>query len=173
MKRPPLRIRRGMDVYSAYQNQYLGTVIEVQVAADGVPSAVERGSTPQQTQSHDAAAHPGSTAHVEQDTKVATHDVPAKRILGEDLGPFPTGSAGNTGPHRQAAGQYYATTPRDQAPGIVTFVVGPAGIARLNPFARKLYVPTSAVQNISMERIILDVQREQIPAAWYIEPVEL
>ncbi len=168
---PPLPIRRGMDVYSAYQNQYIGTVVKVWQASAPVLSAVERGATPEQTQAGSYASSPGATIPDEQGGALWSHTGVGRPFLGEDLGPFPTRAAGNTGPHHQAAGQHYATQPRgDREPGVVRFAVLPIQPGRFNPFARKLYIPTTAVLSISMERIILNVQQDHIPQAWYRKP---
>lgn len=75
----PLPIRRGMDVYSVYQNQYIGAVIGV-------------------TGDNCVRVRPGRL--------------------------------------------------------------------NLGPLTHPLRVPLSAIRSISMERIVLDRQREQIPAAW-------
>jgi len=168
---PPLPIRRGMDVYSAYQNQYIGTVVKVWQASAPVPSPAERGATPQQTQAGRYAAAPGATIPDEQGEPLWSHTGVGRPFLGEDLGPFPTRAAGNTGPQRQAAAQQYATQPReDRGAGVVRFAVRPLRPGRFNPFVRKLYIPTTAVLSISMERIILLVQRDHIPQAWYRKP---
>jgi hypothetical protein len=53
---------------------------------------------------------------------------------------------------------------------VVRFAVRPLRPGRFNPFVRKLYIPTTAVLSISMERIILLVQRDHIPQAWYRKP---
>jgi hypothetical protein len=141
----PLHIRRGMDVYSAYQNQYIGTVVTIWEAASTAASAKQRGATPQQATSH--------------------------QMPGEDMGPFPTQTLGNTGPQNQAAGHHYATQPRqDDRPGVVCFAVLPIQPGWFNPFARKLYIPTSAVLSISMERIILNIQQDHIPQDWLRKP---
>jgi len=166
-----MRIRRGMDVYSVYQNQYLGTVVNVWSGAAGELSPVERGATPPQTQSGGHAAEAGSTAHVEEDTAQPTQGVEVNRLLGEDLGPFPTRVVGNTGPKHQAAEQFYATAPRSAQPGVVYFAVRMIRPGSINPFVPKLYIPTSAIMSISMERIVVDVQKDQIPAAWHQEPL--
>lgn len=152
---PPLRIRHGMDVYSAYQNQYLGTVVKVW--QEPVPQPSDVG--------------PFVATQPQQQIEEALHNSSAKRLLGEDLGPFPTGSIGNTGPRHQVAGQSYATKLSRVESGVVCFAVRPVRIGGINLFARKLYIPTSAVMSISMERIILDVQQDQIPAAWYKRPL--
>lgn len=145
-----LPIRRGMDVYSAYQNQYLGSVIKVKHGACHRPGAAE----------------PHTTQRVEQ----PTHDHTARRSLGEDLGPFPTRAVGNTGPAQQAAGQHYATMRRDALPEVVYFVVRISRPGVLNPFGQKLYIPVSAILSLSMERIVVNMQPDHIPTAWYQRP---
>lgn len=134
-----LRIRNGMDVYSADQDQYLGTVVKVW--RHDLPGGSTAGST-------DASAA-------------------GSEVLGESLGPAPSAEVGNTGPRAQSAANLYATRPGPEPADVVSFAVRPG---RMNPWARLLYVPTSAVRSISMERIILDVERDAIPAAWTRTP---
>jgi hypothetical protein len=164
-------IRHGMDVYSAYQDHYLGTVVGVWHSAVVEPDPADRGATPEQTQSVGHSAEGGSTLQVEEDHSQHTHEATASRTLGEDLGPFPTRRAGNTGPTHQAAGQHYATTPRHTQRGVVYFAVRtirPGSL--LNLVAPRLYIPTTAILSISMERIVLNVQPEQFPQEWGRRP---
>ncbi len=86
------------------------------------------------------------------------------RTSGESLGPFPTGSVGNTGPRRQSAANAYATASDTSARDIVAFAVRPG---RLGLFRSPFYVPIGAIRSLSLERIVLDRQREQIPASWH------
>lgn len=142
----PLHVRVGVDVYSAYQDQYLGTVI-----------AVWRRSAPT------TGAGLRETAATEASRGPRSGGAAGSKVLGESLGPAPSTDVGNTGPRAQSAANLYATRPGPEPADVIAFAVRPG---RMNPFARPLYVPTSAVRSISMERIILDVERDAIPAAW-------
>lgn len=151
---PSIPIRRGMDVFSAYQNQYLGTVVRVWHGAVDELGTNER----------------NATAQMEQDAEKPAHGLNTRRLLGEDLGPFPTRIVGNTGPENQAAGQRYATAPHTVQPGVVYFAVRPSRPGVFNPFARRLYIPSSAILSFSMERIIVEMQPDRMPAAWHQPP---
>ncbi|MGH2449039.1 MAG: hypothetical protein ACRDFS_10630 [Chloroflexota bacterium] len=141
---PSLSIRPGMDVYSAYQDQYIGSVVRVwrsEATGDDKLTGNELG--------------------------YAHHDAGSK-VPGEELGPFPTARAGNTGPQQQSPRNDFATEPPGK-PGVVLFAVRP-GRVNLGPLTPSIYVPSSAVRSISMERIVLDVERNQIPDAWHRQP---
>lgn len=152
-----LPIRRGMDVYSAYQDQYIGSVIAIWQGGSTIRAALyENGPRAQAVQEAPALSH-GEEARV----------FPAEQVgnsaSGEELGPFSTQVVGNSGPLNQSAACAYATVPATDQVGVVRFAVRPG---RLNPFARPLYIPTTAVHSISMERIVLKVQQDQIPDKW-------
>jgi hypothetical protein len=178
---PALRIRPGMDVYSADQSQYIGTVLEIWHGEKKPAPAEERGATGRQTGSStessigasqptdDQAMEPsGSTVDQEvrtpQDRSWPTWLVHPKQ-LGEEMGPFPTMSAGNTGPVEQSAEHEYATEPNGEEADVIRFAVRP-GRLNLGPLTKPIYIPTSAVLSISMERIVLDVEKGQIPDTW-------
>lgn len=81
-------------------------------------------------------------------------------VSGELLGPQPTAPLGNTGPHSQAATAAYATTP-DAAPlGQGTFSVG-----RWWGLRERRTLPLSAIQSVSLERVVLTLRRDQLDSA--------
>lgn len=159
-----------MDVYSAYQDQYIGTVTRVFGLESDERSPDERGSTPGQTGSSPEVRH--GLPHLPHEGGAAVYPVqhrPQKR-LGEEMGPVPTIEAGNTGPVRQSDEQAYATEPvHGPLADVAYFAVRPGRI-NLGIFTRPLYVPTGAVESISMERIVLNVQRENLPLEWRTRP---
>lgn len=168
-----LRVRPGVDVFSADQNEYIGHVI---AAIGDAPSSgsTQAGRAARETDS--AAARGGesqaryqqSAALVhEEDHTVSPSHYQGQRTLGEEMGPFPTIAMGNTGPGRQSAGQNYAIDQPEETAGSACFVVRPG---RINPLARPLYIPVSAVHSISLERVVLGVQRNAIPAEWLRNP---
>ncbi len=149
-----LRIRRGMDVYDAYQQHYVGSVIDLI-------------STPVTSES------PGTNgARTESVTKLIpeqTQGVPVdviggRRVPGEELGPYPTVSVGNTGPISQSAEHDYATGLHEEQADVHGVVVRPGTV---NPFARPLYIPVRSIRSIAMDRLILDVTKKEIPLSWY------
>ncbi len=163
-REPRLHIRPGMDVYSAYQNQYLGSVVRVWRGTDAALFA----GTPSRDASKSLAA--GNAPMVHEEGNVVGHaEHRGNRILGEDLGPFPTSTAGNTGPLNQSAEHEFATGRADPLANVRYFAVRPGRI-NLGLLTRPFYVPTSAIHSLSMERVVLDVQREQMPAAWRDKP---
>lgn len=158
-----LRIRAGMDVCGAYQEQYIGTVVGVVTGDAGRSSPRSRGATAAQTGSATSAAH-GSPRLVHEEGHAASPEVQVgRRILGEELGPVPTIALGNGGPSRQSAGQNYATGGLDEPAEVRGIVVRPG---RFNPLARPLYVPVRAVRSISMERVVLGVRKSELPPEW-------
>jgi hypothetical protein len=134
-------------------------------------SARAQGNSPEQPEHHqdasttdddaehssDIAEHSrGSAPIVHEEGAVTGHAEPrGNRTLGEDLGPVPTARFGNTGPHRQSAGQEYATNVRDLQPDVSHFLVRPGRI-NLGFLTRPFTVPSSAVLSTSMERIVID-----------------
>jgi hypothetical protein len=162
-----------MDVYSAYQDQYIGSVVRVWRREDRSGSAPRRGAAGDQTGSSPeyalgAAQSNPNLIHEEGRDVDPTWFVGSKQ-LGEELGPFPTMPVGNTGPIKQSASQNYATEPGDELANVAYFAVRPGRI-NLGPLTRLLYVPTAAVISVSMDRIVLDVQRSQIPDTWRRSP---
>ena len=161
-------IRPGMDVYSAYQDQYIGSVVRV------VPGSAPAAGGPQETGPNSPGSPvpsvagemaPASIGVVHEEGAVVGHtDARGSTMLGEEMGPVPTIPIGNTGPVTQSASHAYATG-GGPAPDIRCLVVRP-GRLNLGPLTPPLYVPASAIRSISMERIVLDVQRKQIPGEW-------
>jgi hypothetical protein len=155
-----LHIRPGMDVYSSYQDEYIGSVIRVaKRSTDADAPDPERPHAPDQI----PLVH--EEGHQEEHATGR-----GSRILGEEIGPGPTIAVGNTGPVRQSADRRYATNPEAPLPDVVYFVVRP-GRLNLGPLTRPLYIPTDAVESVSMERIVLDVQRSGIPSGWRKAPL--
>lgn len=172
MQAPPLPIRPGMDVYSAYQDQYIGTVSHVWLREDRSGSAAQRGASSEQTGTSPDATENPPLRHEQERTVSPTQHI-GRKLLGEEMGPVPTIAAGNTGPVKQSAEHAYATDPTGRLAGVAYFAVRPArpgGENLLNLLARPLYVPVAAIHSISMDRVVLGVQREQIPSAWRIRP---
>jgi hypothetical protein len=157
-----------MDVYSAYQDEYLGSVIRVWHGDGGAAGPPGAGSGPRESGSAREATQNPHLVHEEGAAVDPTRRV-GRQQLGEEMGPFPTMAIGNSGPKRQSAGDHYATEIKDLEPDVLYFAVRP-GRLNLGPLTRPLYIPTSAVRSISMERIVLDVQRDQIPTEWRRRP---
>lgn len=160
----PLRIRPGMDVFSAYQNQYIGTVIKVW---PGKPAPSGTGNPARETVATMEAVQGNPPLRAEGGASVSPTAHVGSKTLGEELGPFPTEELGNDGPINQSAAQGYGT--RGSEPDIVLFAVRPGRI-NLGPLTPPLYIPTAAVRSISMARVVLDVQRDQIPLEWRRAP---
>lgn len=169
-----LRIRPGMDVYNTYQNQYIGSVVKVWRQPQPHPTPTERGATARQTGS--APETLAGTPELVHEEGAATSPVsrsgdvsnPEAR-LGEEMGPFPTIAVGNTGPIKQSSAHHYATGDTGPPADVVCFAVRPGRI-NLGILTPPLYVPTSAVRSVSMERVILDVPGNEIPPAWRRRP---
>jgi len=163
---PSLRIRPGMDVYGAYQNEYIGTVTRIWEGQPAVSPAAGRNLARETGSSRGDVNQDVRLEHEEGGTVSPTRVI-GSRMLGEEMGPFPTIAAGNRGPINQDASHNYATD--NAAPGVVLFAVRPGRI-NLGPLTPPLYVPSAAVRSISMERVVLDVQKRDIPAEWRKEP---
>jgi len=156
-----------MDVYTSYQDRYLGQVVHVWYggtfeagSSDSGASARETGPAPQTTTQHSRLRHEQGQA--ESPTRLI-----GRQIQGEDEGPCPTMDVGNSGPVNQSAEHEYATRSRDPTAGVTCFAVRPG---RYNPFGRRFYIPTTAVNAVSMERIVVDVKGDGLPAAWRRHP---
>jgi hypothetical protein len=172
-------VRPGMDVYSAYQDEYIGSVVRVvpesAPAAEGSP---ETGSSPTGSSGPSAArvgppvageTEPDGIGPVHEEGAVIGHiEAQGSEMLGEEMGPVPTIASGNTGPVTQSARHAYATG-GEPAQDIRWLVVRPGRI-NLGPLTPPLYVPADAIRSISMERIVLNVQRRSIPAEWCRKP---
>lgn len=161
---PPFPIRRGMDVFSDYQTQYLGAVVEV--AWTG--SDTRGGQAGAETTRQHLAGTP-DLIH-EQGAAVSPTAGAGSKKSGEEMGPFPTIAAGNDGPTNQSAAHDYATDPKHTYRDLAWFAVRPGRI-NLGPLTAPFYVPASAVRSLSLERIVLDVDREGIPASWKVRPL--
>jgi hypothetical protein len=163
-----------MDVYSAYQDQYIGSVIGVEKRAGedagrtSLAPESERGAGAEETGTAPKAVRGNPELVHEEGARVEPTGHMGRRQLGEEMGPFPTMEAGNMGPINQSAGRAYATGTGEPA-GIIALVVRPGRI-NLGPLTRPLYIPTIAVRSISMERVVLAVQKEQIPRVWRRRP---
>lgn len=160
---PPFPIRRGMDVFSAYQNQYLGTVVEV--AFTGSPAGGEHAGA-ETTREHLIGTP--ELIHEQGATVSPTAGAGSKKS-GEEMGPFPTIAAGNTGPINQSAVHNYATDPGQTYQGVAWCAVRPGRI-NLGPLTAPFYVPATAIRSISLERIVLDVEGSSVPAGWRQKP---
>ena len=166
---PGLDIRPGMDVYSAYQDQYIGVVTRVfrRPHQDGSPA--EHGATPRQTGSSPEAYEDNPHIVHEQGSTVSPTRHTGEKRLGEEMGPVPTMAAGNTGPILQSGEHAYATEPENPDADVAYFAVRPGRI-NLGIFTRPFYVPTEAVESVSMERVVLDVERDTFPLEWRRRP---
>lgn len=156
-------IRPGMDVFNRDVSRYIGSVVDV-VRGGG---ASYGGSGPVETGSSAGAAQGNpELAHEEGHTVDPTSHI-AERKLGEEMGPVPTLSLGNTGPVNQSASHHYATDRRTDLEDVQYFSVRPGRI-NLGALSPLLWVPADTVRSISMERIILDV--EHVPDEWRRKP---
>lgn len=155
-----LPIRPGMDVYNADQSAYLGSVVRVwrqetlagphgQTQSAMQVGGQEPGSNPALVHEQGAAESP--TAH------------PGEPMLGEEMGPFPTMAVGNSGPLRQSSSHAYATT--GAAEGVKLFSVRPGRI-NLGILSPVYYVSSDAVHSVSMERVIIGLPGDELPADW-------
>lgn len=169
-----LRIRPGMDVYSAYQDQYIGSVVGVRRRTERDTGQVvsspasERGAGARETGSAPEAVQGIPNLVHEEGASAQPVGYVGHRQLGEEMGPVPTAEAGNTGPLNQSAQHAYATGAAEPA-SLTAFVVRPGRI-NLGPLTRPLYIPPAAIHSISMERVVLTVQKEQIPREWRRAP---
>jgi hypothetical protein len=156
-----LRIRQGMDVWDAYQEHYLGSVIHVRhgtrPTTEGVRQVEKEGAVESHPLVHEeghVGGHAGSQG---------------QRQNGETMGPFPTASVGNHGPVTQSAEADYATGQTDDLTDVISFTVRPGRI-NFGIFTRPFYVPSTAVHSISMERVVVDVRGRFVPAEWRRRP---
>jgi hypothetical protein len=158
-------LRPGMDVYSAYQDQYIGSVVRVVRGRDHAQGGTP-GDGANPTGSEQGS---GNIVLVHEEGAVVGHtENEGSRMLGEEMGPVPTMAGGNTGPDAQSARNAYAT--RGAPVQDVRWLVVRPGRINLGALTPPLYVPAAAIRSISMERIVLDVQREAIPPGWRRRP---
>lgn len=159
-----LHIHRGMDVFSAYQDRFIGSVVGILDSSTSRPGpSQEDGANPTGSEQ----PPPNVSLVHEEGAQVGSSEHRAAHRLGEEMGPVPTVAFGNSGPVTQSAENEYAIG--RTASGTRCFVVRP-GRLNLGPLTRPLYIPTSAVRSISMERIVVDVEEDRIPAEWRQRP---
>lgn len=160
-----LPIRPGMDVYDVDQRVYIGTVVRV-IRGGEKPGAgagaVETGSSEQAVEGNPRLVH-------EEGATVSPTAYVGEQRLGEEMGPVPTVGLGNTGPIRQSAARHYATEPIYGLKGVVCFAVRPGRI-NLGFLTPSLWIPADAVRSISMDRIVLDVDKSEMPDGWRRAP---
>lgn len=144
------RIRPGMDVFNDDQTRYIGAVIGVSLGGqeDTGAGARETGSSQEARQGNPPLVH-------EQGATVSPTDVQLPQQLGEEMGPVPTMSMGNSGPVEQSAGHHYATDPEGELREVESFTVRPGRI-NLGILTPPINVPASAIRSISMERVVLN-----------------
>ena len=152
-----LRVRIGMDVWDAYQEHYIGSVVRVWHGPLPMPAgarAVEKEDTVERHPLVHEEGHVGNHAGGQ-----------GERQHGESMGPFPTESMGNGGPTSQSAASDYATRQIDERTNVISFAVRP-GRLNLGILTRPFYVPSAAVHSISMERVVLGIRGDSIPREW-------
>jgi hypothetical protein len=154
-----------MDVYTADQKQYIGTVTRVLWR----PAERSAGSGPEETGSAQSAVEGNPELVHEEQAQVSPTEHLAERRLGEELGPVPTVNLGNSGPEVQSAGQHYATKPKGPEREAQYLVVRPGRI-NLGILTPPLWVPIDAVRSVSLERVVLDVERDGVPISWRVPP---
>jgi hypothetical protein len=156
-----LRIHVGMDVWDAYQEHYIGSVVRVWRGSKSTPRGARQVEKEDTVQSHPL---------VHEEGRVASHAADqGRREHGEAMGPFPTVDVGNHGPISQSADADYATGRSLEGVDVVSFAVRP-GRLNLGFLTRPFYIPSAAVLSISMERIVLTVHGGNIPAEWRRRP---
>lgn len=173
---PRLPIRCGMDVYNVYQNRYLGSVVRVWQRSGEQLGPEKRAAIAQETGPRSSGMQgtpthgvPPLTHEEGQAADPTSHQ--GTRQLGEELGPFPTIGVGNRGPINQSAAHSYATERDDPLANVHVFAVRPGRI-NLGPLTSSIYIPVSAVCSVSMERVVVDIDGKEIPAAWRNRPRE-
>ena len=81
-------------------------------------------------------------------------------ISGELLGPMPTQPVGNVGPETQSARAVYATRPD----GAERLGHGALKVGKWWGLAARRTIPLDAVQTVSLERVVLKLKRDELPA---------
>jgi hypothetical protein len=157
--------RRGMDVFTADQKQYIGTVTRVLWR----PAQPVAGAGPVETGSSESAVQGNPELVHEQQAKVSPTAHVAERRLGEEMGPVPTIGLGNTGPEAQSAARHYATEPDGPQRDAQYLIVRPGRI-NLGILTPPLWVPVDAVRSVSQERVVLDVDGDSVPVSWRVPP---
>ncbi|MCZ7575324.1 MAG: hypothetical protein M5U01_42785 [Ardenticatenaceae bacterium] len=121
-------IRPSMDVYTL-DNVYLGTVLGL---IPGLP-----------------------TSGGDQVPREARQ---SSEINGEMLGPMPTRSIGNRGPHTQSAHELYAVKLNTARP----IGMGAIRVGRWWGLVGRRTIPLDAVQTVSLERVVLRFKQEEL-----------
>lgn len=147
-------IRPGMDVFNAYQDRYIGSVVSMVHGPTGSGGDGKQNSGP---------------IPLSATVSAAPTEQRGQRMLGEELGPVPTIALGNTGPDRQSAANQYATHPQSTR-GNATHIAIRPGRLNLGPLSRVVYVPVEAVRSLSMERLVVELGGAAIPTAWKKRP---
>ncbi len=91
---------------------------------------------------------------------VPAPDSEVSAISGESLGPMPTQPVGNVGPETQSARAVYATQPD----GAARLGRGALQIGKWWGLAARRTIPLDAVQTVSLERVVLKLKRDELPA---------
>jgi hypothetical protein len=154
-----------MDVFTADQKQYIGTVTRVLWR----PAERTAGAGPVETGSSETVLQGNpELVHEEQAQESPTAHL-AQRRLGEEMGPVPTIGLGNSGPRVQSAAGHYATEPEGPERAAEYLVVRPGRI-NLGILTPPLWVPVGAVRSVSQERVVLDVEQDGVPISWRVPP---
>ncbi|MBV9282659.1 MAG: hypothetical protein JOZ41_21490, partial [Chloroflexi bacterium] len=82
-----LHIRPGMDVYSAYQDEYIGSVVGVWQRAEPAGTAEQRGAGARETGSAPESARQNPDLTHEEGAGVDPTRHMGKKELGEEMGP--------------------------------------------------------------------------------------
>ena len=104
------------------------------------------------------AVVPGPEPPAEGSAPAPGHE--ASAISGELLGPMPTQPIGNVGPQTQSARAVYATR-RD---GAARLGHGALKVGKWWGLAARRTIPLDAVQTVSLERVVLKLKRDELPA---------
>lgn len=154
-----------MDVFTADQKQYIGTVTRVLWR----PAQHAAGAGPEETGTSESAAQGNPELVHKQQAQVSPTVHLAERRLGEEMGPVPTIGLGNGGPEAQSAAQHYATEPDGPRRDAQYLIVRPGRI-NLGILTPPLWVPVNAVRSVSLERVVLDVDGDSVPVSWRVPP---
>jgi hypothetical protein len=150
-----------MDVWDAFQEHYLGSVIHVRHGTPPTTAGARQVEKEGTVESHPM---------VHEEGHIGEHaGSQGNRRDGEALGPFPTASVGNRGPATQSADADYATSQTDELTSVISFTVRPGRI-NFGVLTRPFYVPSTAVHSISMERVVVEVRGSTVPAEWRRRP---
>lgn len=96
------------------------------------------------------------------ESPVKEHVLPEARqvseVNGELLGPMPTQTIGNTGPTRQAANAQYATVHEHAEP----LGQGRIKVGKWWGLVGRRTIPLDAVQTVSLERVVLQLRKDEL-----------